>query len=341
MTHRERVLKTFRFEQTDRAPYDLMESGVWPELMNYFRDEHGLEDNFQIYDHLDTDFRWSWVMYQPTQTKEEDKDENILYSWEVAKHGPLANARTIADIESHNWPDPAAWQPPNFAEMRQQWPDHALVFGSGWMPLFWSSCMAFGMEEALIKMLTEPKLFDAFVQRQHEYNMDILSRGLAASRGFCDICWLGDDFSGQKAMLMRPDLWRKHIKPYLAKQVRLAREHDMFVLYHSCGAVRPILPDLIDIGVNGLLVFQTTAQGMDVKSIADEFGGRLVFYGGIDVQQLLSYGTVEEIKAQVQTNIEAFADCGGYVVANSHWRVDTIRGDAIEAMCQAARETKL
>jgi len=101
---------------------------------------------------------------------------------------------------------------------------------------------------------------------------------------------------------------------------------------------RPILPDLIDIGVNALLVFQTTAAGMEPQSIAAEFGGRLAFYGGIDVQRLLSCGTVAEVKAQVRANIRAFADCGGYVVANSHHGVATIKPENIIAMCEAARE---
>ena len=76
----------------------------------------------------------------------------------------------------------------------------------------------------------------------------------------CDICWLGDDYASQTGMLMRPDLWRRYIKPYLAEEVQLARKHGLYVLFHSCGAVRPILPDLIEIGVNALEVFQTSAR---------------------------------------------------------------------------------
>jgi uroporphyrinogen decarboxylase len=109
------------------------------------------------------------------------------------------------------------------------------------------------------------------------------------------------------------------------------------VLFHSCGAVREILPDLIDIGVGALLVFQTTAVGMDVPSMVRDFGGRLAFYGGIDIQQLLSFGTPEEVKATVRRNVEAFSECGGYIVANSHHGVTTIKGENIEAMCAAAR----
>ena len=114
----------------------------------------------------------------------------------------------------------------------------------------------------------------------------------------------------------------------------------MFVLYHSCGAVRPVLGDLIDIGVHGLLVFQTTARGMDAPSIARDFGGRMTFYGGIDAQHLLSSGTNDEVRAAVRDNVRAFSDCGGYVVANSHHGVASIRGDNILAMCEAARAVR-
>jgi len=340
MTSRERVICTLQFKKTDRVPYDLMEGSPWPELMDYFRDKHGLQEKDEVLDFLGTDFRWASVVnVGPTKSSPgiwSSPDQPQGHTKYVAK-GPLADADTVADIESYQWPDPKWWQPGDFRAARTRWPDHALVFSAGWKPLFWSACEAFGMEGALIRMLNAPEVFDAFIRRHHEFYMDILSRGLSAARGFCDICWLGDDFAGQKAMLISPGLWRKHIKPYLAEQVQLARDLDMYVVLHSCGAVRPILPDLIDIGVNALLVFQTTAAGMDPESIAAEFGGRLAFYGGIDVQTLLSYGTPDEVKAEVRRNVRAFANCGGYVVANSHHGVATIRPENIIAMCHAAR----
>jgi uroporphyrinogen decarboxylase len=337
LTHRERVLRTLRFKKTDRVPYDLMEGAIWPELMDYFRTAHGLESPDQVYAFLDADFRWCGMRYVGPEQSPKAADESTTFTKDVSR-GPLADAETVADVESHAWPDPSWWQPIDYAEVRRKWPDHALVYGAGWKPLFWGACEAFGMEQALIKILTAPRVFDACVRKQHTFYMDLLARGLAAARGTCDICWLGDDFCSQQAMMIRPDAWRVHIRPYLAEQVRLAREHDMYVLYHSCGAVRPILPDLIDIGVNALLVFQTRARGMDAQSIARDFGGKIAFYGGIDVQQLLSYGTVEEVQAEVKANVRAFADCGGYIVANSHHKVATIKGDNVVAMCRAASQ---
>ena len=112
----------------------------------------------------------------------------------------------------------------------------------------------------------------------------------------------------------------------------------MYVLFHSCGAVRPVLEDFIELGVDALLVFQTTAAGMDPEAIAKEFGGRISFYGGIDVQTLLSFGTAEEVESTVRANVKAFSKCGGYTVANSHFMVSTIKGENIEAMCRAAKE---
>ena len=339
MTPRERVLRTLRFEPVDRVPCDLMEGSIWPELMDYFRETHGLENEDAVLDFLDADFRWlKMARAGDAPGKEKPPAQDPEASTRKVTGGPLAHAETVAEVEAHTWPDPKLLAPPDFADARRRRPDHALGFLPGWMPLFWTACTLFGMDEALIKMITRPAVFEAYLRRQHEYYMDILSRGLAAGEGYCDICWLGDDFASQKAMLMSPDLWRKLIKPFLAEQVRRAREHGMFVLFHSCGAVRSVLGDLIDIGVNALLVFQTTAAGMDAESIARDFGGRLAFYGGIDVQQLLSFGTPEEVETAVRANVRAFRDCGGYVVANCHHRVATIQGRNIEAMFHAARE---
>ncbi len=342
MTHRERVLRTLRFEETDRLAYDLSESAVWPELQGYFRETHGLETPAEIWDFLGVDCRWVIQALQPPETPPvlaPAAQAPTVYSKLVAD-GPLAEAAGLAEIEAYPLPDPD-WSPvPDFAAARAQWPGHALVYCPTWtIVLFWNACEAFGMEGALIKMHTEPQLFEAMIKREHERGMEILRRTLPQARGVCDICWMGDDFAGQQALLMQPDLWRRLIKPYLAEQVALVRSYDLPVLFHSCGAVREVLPDLIDLGVNAMLVFQTSAAGMDPESIARDFGGRMAFYGGMDVQHLLSRGTPAEVAAEVARNARAFADCGGYMVANCHSCISTVQGENIEAMCAAARNT--
>ena len=339
MNSRERAMKTFQFEATDRPPFDLMEGCIWPELMAYFHDQHGLTDPEQVLQFLDPDFRWAFLRYVGPISENPQPEPAAQSASKNVAAGPLAEAASIADIERYAWTDPAWLSPGDFQGMRRTFPDKALVLCPGWMPLFWTACELFGMEPALMNILSRPQLFNALIQRHHEIVMDILTRSARAARGVCDLAWLGDDVAGQNGMIISPALWRKHIKPYLAEQVRVLRENDLMVLFHSCGAVRPILPDLIDIGINALLVFQTTARGMDAVSIAREFGGQMVFYGGIDVQQILSFGSPDQVQAEVKANIAAFSHCGGYIVANSHHTISTIRGENILAMCRAAQNS--
>jgi uroporphyrinogen decarboxylase len=339
MDSRTRVLRTLNFEPTDRAPFDLMEGCVWPELLEYYRRNHGLETTEQVLDLLDTDFRWTFLEYlgPPAAPTPEAPASQKAASTKAVSVGPLAQARTLTEIETYPWTDPAWFGPADYASARRQWPDKALVFCPGWMPLFWTACELFGMQPAMTKILEEPDLFEALIRRQHAILMDILERAAPIAGKSCDLAWLGDDFAHQQNMLISPALWRRFIKPYLAEQVRLLRRNGMLVLFHSCGAVRPVLHDLAEIGINALLVFQTSAKGMDAPSIAREFGGKLAFYGGIDVQHLLSSGTSEDVEQTVHDNLRAFSNYGGYIVANSHHSLASIRGENITAMCHAVK----
>jgi uroporphyrinogen decarboxylase len=341
MNSRERVFRTLRFEPTDRPPYDLMEGAVWPELQDFFCRRHGLDDAASVVDFLDTDFRWAGKGIEPPETGE------WFWQWvspdyEIGRAaGPLAAAETVADVEAYRFPDPSWWPidglEETLAAAKERWPDKVLVYGSSMLPLFWTSCEVFGAEEALVKMVTQPRVYSAFVQRLHEAELEVHRRRCAIAGRYADVCHWWDDFASQQSLLISPKLWRQHIKPYLAEQFRVARENGMLVFFHSCGAVRPVLPDLIEMGASALVVFQTRARGMDAESIAREFGGHLAFYGGVDVQHLLSFGTPEQVADEVQRNVRAFGRCGGYIVANSHHGVETIRGENLEAMCRTAR----
>lgn len=337
MTHRERVLDTFGFRQTDRTPYDIMESHIWPELMAYFTEAHGLTTPNEVYDFLDTDFRWGITSCLPPQP---DQPVAAPTATVAIHRPPLADAITIADIEAIPLLDPEYFQPPDFAAFRDEWPNHAVVACGGWMPLFWAACDAFGMEEALIKMACEQDIFEAYIRRRQESTLQIHSKTLAAARGYADIYLLTDDYAGNDSTMMSPESWRKLIKPYLAKEIELVHKNGMYAMLHSCGSVRSILPDFIDIGLDAHLVFQTSARGMDAESIAGEFGGKLVFYGGIDCQHLLTFGTPDDVRAEVRKNVKAFSKCGGYIVANCHHYISNIQPENMMAMYEAARATQ-
>ena len=179
MTPRDRVLKTFRFEQTDRLACDLMEGTTWPVLMDYFRETRGLETVAEIQDHLGADLRWTSVRNLDAEEARGNEEPgaavDLKQSVSVA-HGPLADAETVADVEAHAWPDPARCVPPDFAAFRERYPDHAIAFLGGWKPLFWGSCDLFGVEEALVKMKLNPAVYEAYLQIRSDFYADVLER---------------------------------------------------------------------------------------------------------------------------------------------------------------------
>jgi uroporphyrinogen decarboxylase len=131
--------------------------------------------------------------------------------------------------------------------------------------------------------------------------------------------WTGDDVGGQQAMIMSPRCWRDLIRPHLARVVAAGRARGLWVAYHSCGAIRPIIPDLIEIGVNVLNPVQSNCPGMDPLELKREFGQDLAFMGGVDTQGLLPNGTAAEVRRATEQLLEGMtADGGGYILAASH-----------------------
>lgn len=344
MLHRERVLNTFDFKKTDRPPCDLMEGILWPEwpeLSDYFKKEYGLMSNEEIREFLDLDFRWLFVHMKDMYNTDPDtfRKKYATYSDYTCKRR-LADVHSIDELDDlfRNDFDPDNIILPDFKAARERWPEHAIVVLSRVPSLFMTACTDFGMEESLVKMATEPEVFERYIKIQNRYCLDMIPHILRNANGMTDIFWLMDDIASQEDLIMSPDLWRKFFKPHLAKQVKLIKESANRVIFHSCGAIRSVIADLIEIGIDAVLVFQTSARNMDAGSIAGEFGGKMVFYGGIDVQNLLRQGTIQEVKETVKNNRMAFEPYGGYVVANSHHCISDIKGENIVAMCEETHE---
>ena len=339
MTSKERVRRTFAFEQTDRPPIDLMENNIWPALRDYFTDRHGLSEDEDILRYLHADFRW--VLTGPPEkmgTHEFDVDGADAvgsYSDEIKR--PLSDAHSVSDVDRLFAPDASKTVVPDFKAVTQKCGDYPIILTPFWMPIFSGACETFGMQEAMIKMHLEPEVFKAYAQKQSDYSVGVFAKNIEhGAREYCDYAWIGDDFAGERGLLLSPDMWRTLIAPYLKKTVRYLKDNGFKVMFHSCGAVRDVIPDLIDMGVDALLVIQTSAHGMVIEELAREFGGKIVFYGAIDAQQLLTFGSPEDVKSEVIRNFRAFEKYGGYVVTNSHTCMTDIKGENIEAMAHTA-----
>ncbi|HHW48197.1 MAG TPA: hypothetical protein GXX14_06225 [Clostridiaceae bacterium] len=154
-----------------------------------------------------------------------------------------------------------------------------------------------------------------------------------------DILWTWDDVAMQTGMIFPREMWQKFFKNRLRKICDLAKKYNLKMMYHCCGSPIEILPDLIEIGVDILSPIQTSAKGMDPKKLKKEYGKDLCFHGGIDTQQLLPFGTEEQVRDAVRYNIEALGP--RYIVASSHVLNDCIPVNNVIAMFDEAINYKL
>ncbi len=192
-----------------------------------------------------------------------------------------------------------------------------------------------GMEDAMLDMAGDQELATEMFRRCAEFAIELGE--LACSRFPLDWFWTGDDVAGQQRMMMSPRTWRDTIKPQLARVFQVGKAHGLPVAFHCCGALRPIIPDLIEIGMDVLNPVQSTCPGMDPLALKQEFGDNIAFMGGVDTQELLPKASALEVRRATERLLEGMtAGGGGYILAASHTISPETPDDNIFAMYEAA-----
>jgi uroporphyrinogen decarboxylase len=172
-----------------------------------------------------------------------------------------------------------------------------------------------------IDLAESTRRVEVFLDRLLEFKSTFWTRALAEFGDSVDVINEADDMAGQNGLLLSPETYRRLIKPRHARlfaAIKKAAPH-VKVFFHSCGAIRPLIPDLIEAGVDILNPVQISAKGMAPFELKREFGKDLVFWGGgVDTQGIFATGKPQEIRVHVQKNIEALAPGGGFVFATVH-----------------------
>ena len=157
-----------------------------------------------------------------------------------------------------------------------------------------------------------------------------------------DIVYMADDYCSQRAPLFSPETFKRYCVPYLRKVVDLAHRYNKKFLLHVCGAVRPLLPMIIDCGVDMLEPIQIRAEGMDPMLLKRDFGKHICFYGGVDLQQILCQGTPATVADEVRRLMDILGQDGGYVVGPGHTYIQVDAPIAnILSMYKTAHEHRL
>lgn len=174
-----------------------------------------------------------------------------------------------------------------------------------------------GMENVMLEMAAEPGLASEMLKRCADFSIELSKRVI--DRYPLDWLWTGDDAASQQAVMMSPKSWRELIRPQLQRVFDVGKQHDLYVAFHSCGAIRPIIGDLVEMGLDVLNPIQCNCPGMEPLELKAEFGNELAFMGGVDTQGILPNGTAAEVRRATARLVEGMtADGGGYILAASH-----------------------
>lgn len=320
MTHRERQLATIRHEATDRISVDAIciENGA--QIAEYL----GIPED-AVLDRLGIDgriiFAGNYLGTIPVDERGEPLSAwgtSTGNDYGTAHYSPLAAADTVAAVEGYRWwPDAAKIDYHAAAEAARDCARQYATRGPYWLPLFCQVCELMGMEEAMMKMLSEPAVFEAALERVFQYTLDYCTRLLDVCGDALDIFYLGDDFATQRGLMIPPASWRQFLKPRYAQLFSLAKARGKFVWFHSCGDITSILPDLIDIGVDVWETVQLHALPMTPAELKRAYGQQMTFFGAISTQRL-PFATPEDIRAEVRQTIAALGKNGGYICGPDH-----------------------
>lgn len=247
-------------------------------------------------------------------------------------------------IDNYNWPD--AGNKKRFAGLREK----AIQFrNQGKIVMTKGLCAGLfemhqrvrGMENAMLDPFLFPVNSDKLIGKLADLKIEFWNASLDELADVVDIVGEGDDYGTQQSQLISPDQFREYYKPHFERVLSFIKNKapHLKIMFHSCGNVRPIIPDLIEMGVDILNPVHTNATGMEPVQLKKDFGHDIVFWGGgVDTQKVLPSGTVQEVKADVRRNMEALAPGGGFVFNTVHNIQAEVPPENILAMWETIQE---
>jgi uroporphyrinogen decarboxylase len=379
MNSRERLLTALNQKEPDRIPFDLgstQVTGLHVVAYDNLRQALGLPsvevqlcDYIQglalpddgVIERLGVDVRGLFPLNSHNwNVREEDGGNYWAYhdEWGITHHRPKLNGLyfsvvqvplsdpnlTADDIKKHPWPNMG--DPERIAGLRElaegyRAAGYGVMLKDSFAGIFEMSQRVVGMENVLIMMALNKRVAGALFDQLLELKLSFWDMALPQLADVVDVISQADDYGTQESQLISPDMFREQIKHRLKilfdRVKTLAPNAKRF--FHSCGNVRPLLPDYIEIGVEILNPVHIRARGMEPAALKREFGEDLVFWGGgVDTQGVLPNGTPQEVKDDVRRNIEALAPGGGYVFNTVHNIQADVPPQNIIAMWEALQE---
>jgi uroporphyrinogen decarboxylase len=332
MNSKERILAAVNHKNTDRIPITF---DAEKEVYDMLYKQLGLASKEQLFDRLNVD---TWMILPGNfiyPREEDDKIEKTTiwgnktrvteYSggtYDETFLNPLTGKDDIADIKAHKWPSPDILDFSHFPKEASLHSDRAIIGVFTWGSFFTASFVR-GMESLMMDFALRRDYVDHLFKTISEISLAALTRMLESYGDGIDIVYMADDYCSQDAPLFSPEDFQEFVVPYLSKLVEVTHKYNKKFLLHVCGAVRPLLPMIIDAGVDMLEPIQIRATGMEPAGLKKDFGKDICFYGGVDLQQILCKGTPIQVADEVKRLIDILGTNGGYIMGPGHTYIQT------------------
>lgn len=342
MTSRERWLAALNGKRPDRVPTDYWATG---EVTQRLKVELKAAGDSELFAKLGIDRpahvgpRYVGPALQSGESPWGWRTAPIRYAsgtyWECSYH-PLSGSESIAELEAYRWPRVDWWDFSGVAAECRKYPDR--IVESGYVAAFYFYNHLRGMERSMEDLLEQPAYAACVVQHIFDFHYEYLTRLLESAPGGIHLTQVTDDFGMQDGLQISPALYRQFFKSGMQRIIGLAHSGGAFVMHHDDGAIRPLIPEFIEIGVDVLNPIQWRCAGMEREGLARDFGRDLVFHGGVDNQHTLPFGTPEDVRREVAENIAIFGSGKGYILAPCHNIQPLTPTENILALYAAARD---
>ena len=362
---RERVLKAIRHVEPEITPVNL--GGIYG--LDRWLTRFGARDEAELRDLLGVDIASARPVYTGALAEQGvgifgTPVDGVFGSdgsgYASGRGGfPLVEASTTADIDRFPWPDPSQFSYGTAATVLSgasgnralrvdmkygiARPGKTLeecAQGGPWVPLLCSLFDLFGIETALTNLCWAPALMEAAIRHIEEFTLEFARRSLDATAGIADLFWYGDDFATQRGLMISPEQWRRFLKPTYRKVFTLARSYGVTVWFHSCGTFRPVLPDLIDCGMEVWETVQAHLVGNEPDGLKRDFGRDLTFYGGVSTQRTLPSSSPDAVRSEVRERVRVLGADGGYICGPDHGIMPDVPIENVLAMIDEARRSR-
>jgi hypothetical protein len=343
MTSRERVLTAFGHREPDLVP---RWCGASPGFWEKAKRELGIADDEALRQRLGDDFRRVLARYSgPEFPLSAGATSRTPFG--VERHGigygqplshPLASA-PLRGIHDYPWPDPAWMDVSHIRVEAEAWGRRHAILGGDWSPFWHDAIDLLGMENLYLKMYDEPRLVDAVMQHLVDYYAAVSQRIFDAAADALDIFFIGNDLGGQTGPLLSLPLFERFVLPHLRRLIDLGHACGLKVMLHCCGGFAPLIPSLIEAGLDGVHAVQPSCTGMALRALKTEFGDRILFNGCVDSHHVLIEGTPPSVRERTREVLEIMKPGGGFVAGASHdWILEETPVENVLAMFDAVCE---